>query len=129
MTASGPRTTVRAVLSRFSISVSLLAVVAALTFAGGASAATTCKPPKYPGSGYFTSLSVTKTTCSVGGKVANAYYKCRTAKSVKGRCSTKKKILGYSCRETRRSIATEIDGRVTCKRGSKRVVHSYQQDV
>jgi len=115
------------VLSRLFLGVSLLAAIVALSFAGGASAATTCKPPKYPGSGYFTSLSVTKTSCSTGVKVAKAYYKCRVAHGVKGHCG--KKVLGYTCHETRRSIATEIDAKVTCKRGSKRVVHSYQQDV
>jgi len=27
------------------------------------------------------------------------------------------------------SIPTELDARVTCKRGAKRVIHSYQQNL
>jgi len=125
--------TVRAVLSRFYIPSALLSVVVALTVSAGASAspiasaAKTCTPPKYPGSGYFTSLSVTGTSCSTGSKIAKDYYKCRLKNGVKGRCV--KKVDGYSCKETRRSISTEIDGTVTCKSGSKKVVYSYQQDT
>jgi len=71
--------TVRAVLSRFYIPSALLSVVVALTVSAGASAspiasaAKTCTPPKYPGSGYFTSLSVTGTSCSTGSKIAKDY--------------------------------------------------------
>ena len=126
--------TVRAVLSRFYIPSGLLSVAVALTRHAGASAspvasaAKTCTPPKYPGSGYFTSLSVTGTSCSTGIKIAKAYYKCRTARTaVKGRCV--KKVDGYSCRETRKSIATEINAKVTCKKGKATVKHSYQQNL
>ena len=135
MTTSARGTTVRAVLSRFYIPSGLLSVAVALTITAGASAgpvasaAKTCKTPKYPGSGYFTSLSVTGTSCSTGSKIAKAYYKCRTSggKGPKGRCV--KKVEGYSCRETRRSTSVEIDATVTCKNGSKVVKHSYQQNL
>jgi hypothetical protein len=93
----------------------------------GARAAAVCTAPKYPGSGYFTSLSVTKVTCATGKKVALSYYRCRTKTGPKGRCV--KKVEGYSCVEQRTSIATEINGRVTCKRGSRKVVHTYQQNL
>jgi hypothetical protein len=125
--------TVRAVLSRLYIPSGLLSVAVALTISAGASAspvasaAKTCTPPKYPGSGYFTSLSVTGTSCSTGSKLAKSYYTCRTAKSLKGRCT--KKVSGYSCTEKRTSIATEINGRVTCKKGSATVKHTYQQNL
>jgi hypothetical protein len=127
--------TVGGVFKRFYIPSLLVGVAIALTFAlsgsasasSVASASTTCKAPKYPGSGYFTSLSVTKVSCSTGGKVAKAWYSCRLKHGVKGRCT--KKVLGYSCKETRQTIATEIDARVTCKSGSKKVVHTYQQDT
>ena len=84
LTMSARGTTVRAVSSRFYIPSALLSVVVALTVSAGASAspiasaAKTCTPPKYPGSGYFTSLSVTGTSCSTGSKIAKDYYKCRT---------------------------------------------------
>jgi hypothetical protein len=130
---SAPVNTVRAVSSRFYIPSALLSVVVALTVAAGASAspiasaAKTCTPPKYPGSGYFTSLSVTGTSCSTGGKVAKAWYKCRVAHGLKGRCT--KKVEGYSCTEKRKSVATEINATVSCKKGSARVKHSYQQNL
>ena len=131
MSARG--TTVRAVLSRFYIPSALLSVVVALTVAAGASAspiasaAKTCTPPKYPGSGYFTSLSVTRTSCSTGSKIAKAYYKCRTANGLSGRCV--KKVAGYSCQETRKSIATEINATRHLQEGQGTVKHSYQQNL
>ena len=102
----------------------VLAIIVALP---GAAHAATCSNPKYPGSGYFTSLKVTKVSCSTGKKVAIAYYKCRLKHGVKGRCTSR--VLGYTCKEKRTSIPTEIDARVTCKRGSKKVEHSYQQNT
>jgi hypothetical protein len=133
LTLSARGTTVGAVSSRVYIPSALLSIVVALTVAAGASASpvasasATCTPPKYPGSGYFTALSVTKTSCATGSKVAKAYYKCRTAKGPSGRCT--KKVEGYSCTEKRRSTSVEIDATVTCKRGSKVVKHSYQQNL
>jgi hypothetical protein len=102
-------------------------VLAIIVAVPGAAHAATCSNPKYPGSGYFTSLKVTKVSCATGKKVALAYYKCRTKTGVKGRCVSK--VLGYSCRETRTSIPTEIDARVKCTNGSKKVEHSYQQNT
>jgi hypothetical protein len=121
------------VLSRFYIPSGLLSVAVALTISAGASAspiasaAKTCTPPKYPGSGYFTSLSVSHTSCSRGSKLAKSYYKCRTAHSLKGRCT--KTVSGYRCTEKRKSIATEINARVTCKKGKATIKHSYQQNI
>jgi hypothetical protein len=89
-------------------------------------AAKTCKPPRYPGSGYFTSLTVKRTSCRTGRRVALAYYRCRTRSGVSGRCHHK--VLHFRCREKRNSIPTEIDARVTCRRGGATVVHTYQQN-
>jgi hypothetical protein len=106
----------------------IFAVAAALALgAAPAAHASTCSAPKYPGSGYFTSLSVKKVSCKTGRKVTLAHYRCRTASSRAGRCH--KSVLGYSCSERRQSISTEIDSRVTCRRGSKRVVYTYQQNL
>jgi len=102
----------------------LCAVVAA---APAAASAASCTPPKYPGSGYFTSLKVTKVSCSTGKSVALAFHKCRVKHGIKGRCTSK--VNGYSCRETRESISTEIDGRVTCTHGSRKVSLTYQQNT
>jgi hypothetical protein len=90
--------------------------------------ATTCKSPHYPGVGYFTSLTVSGTTCTTGKDVAVAYYHCRLAHGgVKGRCPGG--VLGFKCTEVRNSIPTEIDARVTCTKGHEKVVHTYQQDT
>ena len=89
-------------------------------------AARTCKPPAYPGSGYFTSLSVRGVGCKQGRRVTLAHYRCRTARSKAGRCS--RRVLGYRCTERRQSIPTEINGRVTCTDGGRRVVYTYQQN-
>lgn len=92
-----------------------------------ARAAHTCSPPHYPGLGYFTSLSVTGTSCATASKVAIAYYHCRTRHGVAGRCSGG--VLGFSCSEHRNAIPTEIDARVTCRRRHETVIHTYQQDT
>ena len=87
-------------LRPFLIATALSVVV---LFSGSAVAsAGTCSAPKYPGSGYFTSLKVTKVSCSTGKKVTLAHYKCRVKHGKTGRCASK--VLGYACSETRRSI-------------------------
>jgi len=91
-----------------------------------AQAAKTCTPPRYPGSGYFTSLSVKGTSCRTGRRVALAFYRCRTKSGISGRCH--RRVLHYRCSEKRNSIPTEIDGRVTCTHGRAKVVHTYQQN-
>jgi hypothetical protein len=109
----------------------LVAIAAALAFlvALPASAqAATCKPPEYPGgSGYFTSLKATKVSCGEASKVALAFHKCRTKTGVSGRCVSK--VRKFACKEQRTTIATEINGRVTCKYGSRKVQLTYQQNV
>jgi hypothetical protein len=105
----------------------LFATGTTLAKAPVAHAAKTCSPPRYPGSGYFTSLSVHGVGCSTGKKLAVAYYKCRLKHGKKGRCTSR--VLHYSCTEKRNSISTEIDARVTCKRGHRTIVHSYQQNL
>lgn len=104
-----------------------LVAFALLVAAPTAAQAATCTPPKYPDSGYFTSLKVTKVSCSTGKSVALAFHKCRVKSGVKGRCVSK--VKGYSCRETRTTIPTEINGRVKCTNGSRKVELSYQQNT
>ena len=93
-----------------------------------AHASRSCNVPAYPGSGYFTSLSVKHVSCRFGRRLALAYYRCRTRSGPAGRCH-RRRVLRYRCTEVRQSIAVEIDGRVTCKRGHMRVVHTYQQNL
>jgi hypothetical protein len=109
------------------LAAALLAVAASGAGAVSARAARSCSPPRYPGTGYFTSLSVRGVSCATGRRLALAFYHCRRANGVAGRCH--RRVLGYTCREHRSSIPTEIDARVTCRRGHRTVVHTYQQDT
>jgi hypothetical protein len=92
-----------------------------------AHAARSCSTPKYPGLGYFTSLSVKGVSCASGRQLIVAYYHCRTRSGPAGRCTGR--VLGFACRERRNSIPTEIDARVTCQRRGQTVIHTYQQDL
>ncbi|RKQ91366.1 hypothetical protein C8N24_1188 [Solirubrobacter pauli] len=105
----------------------LIAALAFLVALPASAQAATCTPPKYPGSGYFTSLKATKVSCGEASKVAVAFHKCRTKSSIKGRCTSK--VRKFSCTEKRTTISTEINGRVTCKYGSRKVELTYQQNT
>jgi hypothetical protein len=114
--------------------VALIAVCAALLLAAASAGAAshaktqTCKVFSIP-DGYVTSLNVTGVTCATGKKVALAYRSCRLHNGgVTGHC--KSKVLGFTCKEgPRMSIPTEFDARVTCTKGSERIVHTYQQNT
>jgi hypothetical protein len=95
------------------------------------------KYPRYPvkrgKGGYFTSLRVTKTSCKDGKDQMLAWYKCRVAKGLQGKC-TKSKVRGYRCTEKRGAVQNGVgddvfSARVTCKKGSKKIVHTYDQEV
>src|SRR4051794_14378718 len=105
----------------------VLTLAAVVAFAPATASAASCTPPKYPGSGYFTTLKVTKVSCSTGKSVTLAFHKCRVKNGIKGRCTSR--VKGYSCKESRQSISTEIDGRVTCRSGSRKVEFTYQQNT
>ena len=108
----------------------VLACVALATLAAAESGAASCTPPKYPGSGYFTGkIRTTNISCSYAKRFVVAYYKCRIRNGgADGRCRTR--VMDFRCRETRTSIpGVEIDGRVTCNRGSQRIVHTYQHNI
>jgi hypothetical protein len=92
-----------------------------------AHSARTCSAPRYPGSGYFTSLTVRHVGCATGRRLTLAHYRCRTRSGPAGRCH--KRVRGYTCRERRNAIPTEIDARVTCRRGAKTVIYTYQQNT
>jgi hypothetical protein len=111
---------------------SCLAGIQSAAPAGAATAyaARSCSAPKYPGSGYFTSLRVTNTSCSKGRKVARAHYRCRRKHGVRGHCHHA--VLHFHCKERRPAsarIPTQYSSRVTCTRGSRRVVFVYQQNT
>jgi hypothetical protein len=105
----------------------LVGCLAALCLVPSTASATACTPPAYPGSGYFQTLNTKHVSCKTGRKVTLAHYRCRIEHGKKGRC--KRKVLGYRCSEDRQTIPTEIQSRVTCKRGARRVVYTYQQNT
>jgi hypothetical protein len=97
----------------------------------------TYKNPRYPEykgkGGYFTSLRVTNTSCKDGKRQMVAWYKCRIKKGVKGKC-TRSKVRGYKCTEKRGPVQSgrggdEFSARVTCRTGSKKIVHTYDQRI
>ena len=117
------------------VALASLAALAALAVASrGADASfitrasKTCPAPKYPGAGYFTGkIRVTNVTCTYARKFVVTHYRCRIRNGgVKGTCT---RVNDFRCRETRNSIPTEIQARVTCTRGAKRIVHTYQQNI
>jgi hypothetical protein len=83
--------------------------------------------------GYFTSLRVTNTSCKDGKDQMLAWYNCRIKKGVKGKC-TQSKVRNYRCTEKRNAVQVGagddvFSARVTCKKGTKKVVHTYDQEV
>ena len=109
-----------------------LAAVAAvvLVFAGaGTASAKSCSSAKYPGDGYFTSLSVKRTSCAAGRTVQKHHYSCRVRNGGRdGRCSSR--VDGYSCSERRGAkTSVEYNAAVTCKKGRKRISFTYQQNL
>ena len=95
------------------------------------------KYPRYPvkngKGGYFTSLRVTNTSCKDGKDQMLAWYKCRIAKGLRGKC-TRSRVRNYRCTERRGPVQSGagddvFSARVTCKKGSKKVVHTYDQEV
>jgi hypothetical protein len=126
-------------LARSSRVVTTLAVLTCLAVAGlvgaqaGAAKTTACSVPDYPNAdpgGYFTSLQVTGASCKTGRSLAVRYYKCRIKHGRKGRCASR--VLGYSCKESRPADSQsdeQLNAKVTCRRGSRKIVHTYQQNL
>lgn len=115
------------------ITLATLALVAALLWLAAVpqlAEAATCNvrsKERTLGPTYTTSLTVTRTSCRSGEKLVRSYYRCRVAAGgKKGTC--RKRVLGYSCKERRSNvIRTQFDAKVTCRKGSARVVHTYTQ--
>lgn len=109
----------------------LLACLAFAAFAAGESEARDCggESVRQPnGSGYFTSLAATRISCSYGKSFRRSHWRCRTNSGSRpaGRCA---RVRGFRCSERRNSIPTEIDARVTCRRGSQKIVYTYSQPL
>lgn len=98
-----------------------------LATASPVAAATCSGMPKYPGQGYFTSLKAFNISCSGAKAVMKGHYKCRTRKGgIRGKC---RRFNGWRCSEKRQAISTEYNARVTCRKGGRKVVYTYNQDT
>ena len=74
------------------------------------------------GTTYVITINVSNTSCRNGKRLIRAYHACRPGKS--GKCPS---VKGYSCSEKRDKGVTSYDSRVTCRKGSRAVKHSYTQ--
>lgn len=101
--------------------------LAALAIGATPAQAKTCKAFRYS-DGYITALAVKRVSCGTGGKVARAHYDCRNEHGKRGHCTHK--VRRYRCAEGKRfGNGNEINAKVTCKRGRRRVVFFYSQDL
>ena len=108
----------------------LVAALAIVALAGvGTASAKSCSSAKYPGDGYFTSLSVRGTSCASGRTVQRHHYSCRVRNGGRdGRCN--RRVDGYSCSERRgERTPAEYNARVSCRKGSRRITFTYQQNL
>ncbi len=105
----------------------LTLVLLAIPSTSSAATCTVSKKPRALGPTYVTRLTVANVSCATGKSLVRAYYRCRVANGgADGRC--RKRVRGYSCRERRTNvISTQFDATVTCRSGSRRVVHKYTQ--
>jgi hypothetical protein len=125
---------------RIALLLSIFAVGAATVFGGSAAAhsptahtaaALPCsiagKERKF-GVSYQTALSVKGTTCKAGIKTMKAYHACRKLNGVAGTCSTP--VNGFTCTEQRQAVPkVQYTASVKCKKGGKRVLGSYTQNL
>jgi hypothetical protein len=101
--------------------------IAAMAVSTSSAAAKTCDVgnSRAYGTTYVTAISVSGVSCSKGKRVIRAYHACRPGKS--GKCT---QASGYRCTERRFNKSPQsYDSDVTCKRGSKRVTHTYTQFI
>lgn len=76
---------------------------------------------------YVTSLTVKGVTCATGKQLVRAYHRCRKANGgLKGRCP---RVNGWRCSETRTTGPVQFSAKATCRKGTRRVVHTYTQNT
>ena len=76
---------------------------------------------------YVLSLSAKNVGCRKAKRVVRAYHECRYRNGGKrGKCGG---VSGYGCSETRSGIRSQFDAKATCRKGGKRVTHTYTQNT
>ena len=78
------------------------------------------------GASYVTKLSTRRVTCPNAKGLVKRYHRCRSRNGgKKGRCGG---LEGFRCEERRYNrIDISFDANVLCRKGSKRVRHTYTQ--
>jgi len=80
------------------------------------------------GTSYVLSLKSRRVSCPKAKRTVKAFHSCRHKNGKAGRC--RGRVRGFRCSEKRLSASSiQYDARVTCKRGSKRVKHTYTQNT
>lgn len=112
-----------------------LAVIGLVGAQAAAAKTRGCKAPSSPAGlkgGYFTELRATNVSCKRARRLVMSYYKCRRKRGgIRGTCNNRT-VNGLKCRESRPAslqLDTQINARVTCKKGRRKVRHSYQQNL
>jgi hypothetical protein len=78
------------------------------------------------GTTYVLSITTKRVKCRKAKAVVRAFHKCR--KGASGRCGHK--VKRFKCSENRFNVSSfQYDSNVTCKRGRKRVKHTYTQNT
>ena len=112
-------------MTRLTLALVCAVVVLATTSSSASAAAKSCDVgnTRSYGTTYVTVIGVSGVSCAKAKKVIRAFHACRPGKS--GRCG---RTSGYRCSERRyNKSAQSYDSDVTCKRGSKKVTHTYTQ--
>ena len=83
----------------------------------------------FPPATYVNSISVRNVSCRKGKRVTRAFHACRRSHGgANGRCPNR--VQRFRCRETRSGVpGVQYNGRVVCRRGGKKVVSTYTQNV
>jgi hypothetical protein len=70
-------------------------------------------------------------TCSTAKRVVKAYQSCRKAHGGYkfGECPHSVSVLGFHCRDKKGRNALQTFGTATCTKGSRKVVHNWEQNV
>ena len=86
------------------------------------------RAPDYPGSGYFTLAE--RQARELRDRPQGRPRPLPLPHALRARRALSQAACSATpARERRQSIPTEIHGRVTCRRGGKRVIHTYQQNT
>lgn len=76
---------------------------------------------------YVLAVSTRRVSCRKAKRVVRAYHACRYRNGGKrGKCP---RVSGFRCSERRSGIRSQFDARATCKKGRRRVKHTYTQNT